>query len=121
MWWAVSVVGKESDEEVQLFLGNARIAMHPLDHCELLLAGGNARRFDLSWQVQSFFTALIALSHKEVHYRFYATSDQHVVRKRWSGSRDPEQTASMEETDRHKRAGDDVEYASFANEGTDCS
>ncbi|KAF9600051.1 hypothetical protein IFM89_002524 [Coptis chinensis] len=27
-------------------------------------------------KVQSFFTVLKALSHKEVHYRFYATSDQ---------------------------------------------
>ncbi|PIA26695.1 hypothetical protein AQUCO_09100086v1 [Aquilegia coerulea] len=46
---------------------------------------------------------------------------QHVVRKKWTGSRDPEQSGSMEETDRLKRAGDDIDNASSANEGTDGS
>lgn len=44
---------------------------------------------------------------------------QHVVRKKWNGSRDVEQSSSIEETDRHKRSSDDIEYASSANEGTD--
>lgn len=44
---------------------------------------------------------------------------QHVVRKKWNGSRDLEQSSSIEETDRYKRGGDDIEYASSANEGTD--
>ncbi|OVA12175.1 SANT/Myb domain [Macleaya cordata] len=46
---------------------------------------------------------------------------QHVVRKKWSGSKEPEQSGSMEENDRHKQGGDDAEYASSANEGTDGS
>ncbi|KAK9105899.1 hypothetical protein Scep_022743 [Stephania cephalantha] len=45
---------------------------------------------------------------------------QHVVRKKWSGSKDFEQS-SIEENDRHKRGGDDADYASSANEGTDAS
>ncbi|KAK9115118.1 hypothetical protein Syun_021915 [Stephania yunnanensis] len=45
---------------------------------------------------------------------------QHVVRKKWSGSKDFEQS-SIEENDRHKRGGDDTDYASSVNEGTDAS
>ncbi|KAF5184427.1 Two-component response regulator orr21 [Thalictrum thalictroides] len=46
---------------------------------------------------------------------------QHVVRKKWTGNRDLELSGSMEETDRHKRGGDDIDNASSANEGTDGS
>ncbi|KAK9091458.1 hypothetical protein Sjap_024635 [Stephania japonica] len=45
---------------------------------------------------------------------------QHVIRKMWCGSKDFEQS-SIEENDRHKRGGDDTEYASSVNEGSDAS
>ncbi|KAF9595840.1 hypothetical protein IFM89_005326 [Coptis chinensis] len=44
--------------------------------CILLMYYKNSRGRNYRKQVQSFFTALKALSHKEVHYGSYATSDQ---------------------------------------------
>ncbi|KAI3836384.1 hypothetical protein MKW92_003575 [Papaver armeniacum] len=45
---------------------------------------------------------------------------QHVVRKKYGGSKEPEQSGSVEESgDRYKQGGDDADYASSANEGTD--
>ncbi|KAI3889626.1 hypothetical protein MKX03_007648 [Papaver bracteatum] len=47
---------------------------------------------------------------------------QHVVRKKYGGSKEPEQSGSVEESgDRYKQGGDDADYASSANEGTDGS
>ncbi|KAI3976474.1 hypothetical protein MKX01_008332 [Papaver californicum] len=47
---------------------------------------------------------------------------QHVVRKKYGGSKEPEQSGSVEESgDRCKQGGDDADYASSANEGTDGS
>ncbi|XP_042510233.1 two-component response regulator ORR21-like isoform X1 [Macadamia integrifolia] len=45
---------------------------------------------------------------------------QHVVRKKWSENKEHEQSGSAEENDRTKR-GDDADYASSINEGTDGS
>ncbi|XP_042501932.1 two-component response regulator ORR21 [Macadamia integrifolia] len=44
---------------------------------------------------------------------------QHFVRKKWNENKDHEQSASAEENDRHKRGGNDADYASSVNEGTD--
>eukprot|EP00262_Sarcandra_glabra_P006553 TRINITY_DN18891_c0_g1_i1.p1 TRINITY_DN18891_c0_g1~~TRINITY_DN18891_c0_g1_i1.p1 ORF type:complete len:662 (+),score=132.67 TRINITY_DN18891_c0_g1_i1:472-2457(+) len=46
---------------------------------------------------------------------------QHVIRKQRNENKDLEQSGSVEDTDRHRRAGDDTEYASSVNEGTDGS
>ncbi|KAJ4973048.1 hypothetical protein NE237_006222 [Protea cynaroides] len=46
---------------------------------------------------------------------------QHVVRKKWNENKEHEQSGSAEENDRHKRGGDDADYASSINEGTDGS
>ncbi|KAF8398931.1 hypothetical protein HHK36_014796 [Tetracentron sinense] len=46
---------------------------------------------------------------------------QHVVRKKWNGNKELEQSGSVEDNDRHGRGGDDAEYASSVNEGTDGS
>ncbi|XP_043695352.1 two-component response regulator ORR21-like isoform X2 [Telopea speciosissima] len=46
---------------------------------------------------------------------------QHVVRKKWNETKEHEQSGSAEENDRHKRGGDDADYASSINEGTDGS
>ncbi|XP_058078236.1 two-component response regulator ORR21-like isoform X3 [Magnolia sinica] len=44
---------------------------------------------------------------------------QHVIRKKWNGSKELEHSGSVEDTDRNRRVGDDAEYASSVNEGTD--
>ncbi|KAI3453184.1 hypothetical protein Pfo_009847 [Paulownia fortunei] len=44
---------------------------------------------------------------------------QHVVRKRWNEIKEHDQSGSMEDHDRQKRAIDDAEYASSMNEGAD--
>ncbi|RYR12896.1 hypothetical protein Ahy_B04g070183 isoform C [Arachis hypogaea] len=42
---------------------------------------------------------------------------QHVVRKRKTGWRDPEQSGSIDEGDRQQKVSDDADYSSSANEG----
>ncbi|XP_057861318.1 two-component response regulator ORR21 [Cryptomeria japonica] len=44
---------------------------------------------------------------------------QHVIRKKRKGSKDFDQIGNVEDNDRHKKASDDADYASSANEGTD--
>ena len=44
---------------------------------------------------------------------------QHVIRKKRKGSKDFDQLGNIEDNERHKKASDDAEYASSANEGTD--
>ncbi|XP_076891928.1 two-component response regulator ARR14-like [Bidens hawaiensis] len=44
---------------------------------------------------------------------------QHVIRKKWNESKEHEHSGSMDEKDRHKRGGDDNDYASSVNEGSD--
>ncbi|RWR75084.1 two-component response regulator ORR21-like protein isoform X1 [Cinnamomum micranthum f. kanehirae] len=46
---------------------------------------------------------------------------QHVVRKKWNENKELEHSGSVEDADRHRRLGDDAEYASSVNEGTDAS
>lgn len=46
---------------------------------------------------------------------------QHVIRKKWNGSKDLEHSGSFEDSDRQKRVADKAEYESSANEGTDGS
>ncbi|MED6212694.1 hypothetical protein PIB30_086033, partial [Stylosanthes scabra] len=41
----------------------------------------------------------------------------HVVRKRKTGWRDPEQSGSIDERDRQQKVSDDADYSSSANEG----
>lgn len=44
---------------------------------------------------------------------------QHVLRKKWNETREPENAGSLDDNDRHKRGSDDAEYASSANEGSE--
>lgn len=44
---------------------------------------------------------------------------QHVVRKKWNETKEQENSSSLDESDRHRRGTDDVEYASSANEGSE--
>ncbi|MQM05995.1 hypothetical protein Taro_038812, partial [Colocasia esculenta] len=44
---------------------------------------------------------------------------QHVVRKKWNENKDHEQSGSLDDSDRHKRAADDGEYASSVNDAAD--
>ncbi|XP_020687347.1 two-component response regulator ORR21 isoform X1 [Dendrobium catenatum] len=46
---------------------------------------------------------------------------QHVVRKKWNESKDVEHSGSFEDSDRQRRVGDEAEYDSLVNEGTDGS
>lgn len=46
---------------------------------------------------------------------------QHVVRKKWNGSKELEHSGSLEDSDRLKRVTDEAEYDSSINEGTDGS
>ncbi|KAJ6796469.1 two-component response regulator ORR21 isoform X1 [Iris pallida] len=46
---------------------------------------------------------------------------QHVIRKKWSGSREVDNSSSMEDSDRDKRVLDDHEYASSVNDGAEGS
>ncbi|XP_077230890.1 two-component response regulator ORR21-like [Tasmannia lanceolata] len=46
---------------------------------------------------------------------------QHVIRKKWNENKEVEHSGSVEDTERRRRVGDDAEYASSANEGTDGS
>lgn len=46
---------------------------------------------------------------------------QHVIRKKWNGSRDVDNSGSMEDSDRDKRVLDDPEYASSVNDGAEGS
>eukprot|EP01018_Ginkgo_biloba_P028190 Gb_32182 [translate_table: standard] len=43
---------------------------------------------------------------------------QHVIRKKRNESKELEHSGSVEDSDRHKKGSDDVEYASSVNEGT---
>ncbi|KAI7750596.1 hypothetical protein M8C21_006649 [Ambrosia artemisiifolia] len=42
---------------------------------------------------------------------------QHVVRKKWNENKEHEHSGSVDDKDRHKRGGDDNDYASSVNEG----
>ncbi|RVW89241.1 Two-component response regulator ORR21 [Vitis vinifera] len=44
---------------------------------------------------------------------------QHVVRKKWNENKEHEHSGSLEDNDRHKRGGEDAEYASSVNEGAE--
>uniref|UniRef100_A0A5B6ZGE8 Putative two-component response regulator ARR1 isoform X1 n=1 Tax=Davidia involucrata TaxID=16924 RepID=A0A5B6ZGE8_DAVIN len=44
---------------------------------------------------------------------------QHLVRKKWSESKEHEHSGSLDDNDRYKRGSDDAEYASSVNEGTE--
>ncbi|XP_077241131.1 two-component response regulator ORR21-like [Tasmannia lanceolata] len=46
---------------------------------------------------------------------------QHVIRKKQNENKDSENSGSVEDSERHRRVGDDAEYASSVNEGTDGS
>ncbi|KAF8407582.1 hypothetical protein HHK36_006716 [Tetracentron sinense] len=46
---------------------------------------------------------------------------QHVVRKKWNENKELEHSGSVEDNDQHKGGGDDAEYASSVNDGTDGS
>ncbi|KAG0464239.1 hypothetical protein HPP92_020308 [Vanilla planifolia] len=46
---------------------------------------------------------------------------QHVVRKKWNGNKDFEQSASFEESDCHRQASDEAEYVSSVHDGTESS
>ncbi|XP_058108335.1 two-component response regulator ORR21-like [Magnolia sinica] len=46
---------------------------------------------------------------------------QHVIRKKWNENKEHEHSGSVEDTERHRRVGDEAEYASSVNEGTDGS
>lgn len=44
---------------------------------------------------------------------------QHVVRKKWNGNKEFEQSGSLDDNDQQRRANDDTEYASSIYEETD--
>lgn len=44
---------------------------------------------------------------------------QHVVRKKWNENKEHEHSGSLEDNDRHKRGGEDAEYASSVNDGAE--
>ncbi|KAJ0725197.1 putative response regulator and transcription factor RR-B-type family [Helianthus annuus] len=44
---------------------------------------------------------------------------QHVIRKKWNENKEHEHSGSVDDKDRHKRGGDDNDYASSVNEGGD--
>ncbi|KAL8241942.1 hypothetical protein R6Q59_012244 [Mikania micrantha] len=44
---------------------------------------------------------------------------QHVIRKKWNENKEHEHSGSMDDKDRHKRGGDDTDYASSVNDGCD--
>ncbi|KAM0961081.1 hypothetical protein ACFX13_020824 [Malus domestica] len=46
---------------------------------------------------------------------------QHVVRKKWNGSKELEHSGSLEDNDPHKRGNNDIEYTSSVNEGSEVS
>lgn len=44
---------------------------------------------------------------------------QHVIRKKWNENKELEHSGSAEDSERHILVGDDAEYTSSVNEGTD--
>lgn len=46
---------------------------------------------------------------------------QHVIRKKWNGTRELKYSGSLDDSDRNRRVVDDAEYASSASDGADGS